>query len=136
MKFKATVIVFYAAIALTRATEPSPPELEQLEITPVEDNLDGFITLDKRRGCSGNRLNYEVCQGGFIARMNSYHNWYAGERTEMANLLTAIGFSYRAGGHCCARNSNRDYGITISNSMQSREDCGYCFSGNCKAEKH
>ncbi|MCJ1269762.1 hypothetical protein MMC22_009655 [Lobaria immixta] len=106
MKLKATLIIFYAAVALAGVTDQSPSEPEP----------DVHI-LEKRKGCSGNRLNNEVCQGGFIARMNSYHN------------------CFRAGGHCCARNKNRDYGITVSNSMQSREDCGYCFSGNCKAER-
>lgn len=126
MKLKATLIIFYAAVALAGVTDQSPSEPEP----------DVHI-LEKRKGCSGNRLNNEVCQGGFIARMNSYHNWYADKHTltYLGKLLTAIGFSFRAGGHCCARNKNRDYGITVSNSMQSREDCGYCFSGNCKAER-
>lgn len=37
--------------------------------------------------------------------------------------------SYRANGRCCARNRNRDYGVTVSNGAQHGENCGYCFTG-------
>ena len=63
MKFRNTLIILFAA-----ATLASP-------LIDESTSENEAFTLDKRRSCSGNRLNYEVCQGNFIAQMNSVHNW-------------------------------------------------------------
>jgi hypothetical protein len=54
----------------------------------------------------------------------------------MICLLTAANLSsYNKGGHCCAKNKNRDYGIAVTNKSQKGEDCGYCYSGGCKQDR-
>ncbi|KAL2016691.1 hypothetical protein VTK56DRAFT_3193 [Thermocarpiscus australiensis] len=74
-------------------------------------------TLEKRKGCSKHRKQGDVCKGRVLAKMNSRHNCY-----------------HKKSGHCCAKNKNGDYGIDVTSSTQSGEDCGYCFSGKCRAE--
>ncbi|KAK3293841.1 uncharacterized protein B0H64DRAFT_374707 [Chaetomium fimeti] len=89
-------------------------EGEEIEVD-IGDELD-LSTLEKRRGCSGHRRQNDVCKGNALFKMNSRHN------------------CYRRGGHCCAKSKNGDYGIQVTSGTQSGEDCGYCFSGKCRAE--
>lgn len=41
-----------------------------------DDYAEDVFGLEKRRGCTGHRKTTDVCQGKFIAKMNSRHNWY------------------------------------------------------------
>ncbi|RSL82710.1 hypothetical protein CEP51_004989 [Fusarium floridanum] len=77
-------------------------------------NQEGFLKLEKRKGCSGNRLNTDECQGNRIRAFNSFHNCQS------------------AGGHCCAREKTREYGLDVRKGI-GREDCGYCYTGYCKS---
>ena len=78
MKLATSVIVLFAATTLAGATEALSDldDLEAYNATAFDDPAESF-DLEKRRSCSGHRKNNEVCQGNFIARMNSRHNWYA-----------------------------------------------------------
>ena len=68
MKFTNTLILLFATATATALATP-------LQDVSADENAIYHI-LEKRRSCSGNRLNYEVCQGNLIAKMNSRHNWY------------------------------------------------------------
>lgn len=86
MKFTNTLVVLCAAMALA---------------SPFKDEFSSendIIMLEKRRSCSGNRLEYEVCQGNLVAQMNSIHNWYV-------TLGTIFLYSY-----LYARDIGRDMG--------------------------
>lgn len=67
-------LLLSCSIATTLAAVASQP------ITP-HDLIPELIhpaELDKRRGCTGHRLQEDVCKGKQLGpRMNSAHNWYA-----------------------------------------------------------
>lgn len=154
MKFAATIIALYAAAALAVGTEPDD-KMDPLEDVELLDDLELFNgtsfdefdddfsedahILEKRRGCTGHRKTTDVCMGKFLGQMPSRHNWYATMsflqrdlQSAVANMILTIELSKGRGGHCCARNKNRDGGITIRSKTQKGEDCGFCFSGYCK----
>lgn len=73
MRINASIVVFCASLVLAgaRATDPSPP----LNARDIAAENDVFEILEKRRGCSGNRLNTDECQGNRGRSFNSFHNW-------------------------------------------------------------
>ncbi|KAI7917355.1 hypothetical protein M0657_003800 [Pyricularia oryzae] len=89
----------------------SSPAVTAENISPPEPNVLEVAHLERRRACSGHRLQNDVCQGRLIYQGSSRHN------------------CYRKDGKCCAKNKNRDYGIAVTNRAQKGEDCAYCFSG-------
>lgn len=52
-------------------------DFEPFNSTSFGDGEDpeNIFGLEKRRGCTGHRKTTDVCQGNFIARMSSRHNW-------------------------------------------------------------
>ncbi|KAK4102842.1 hypothetical protein N658DRAFT_522842 [Parathielavia hyrcaniae] len=88
----------------------------EFNLDDVQDDFD-LSTLKKRKSCSRHRKQGDVCKGRVLARMNSRHNCYQ-----------------KKSGHCCAREKNGDYGVQVTSGTKTGEDCGYCFSGNCRAE--
>ena len=81
MKTSSTLFFFFLSpIALATATEPplaitNRDPLNTTTQDAYEEDLPPI--LEKRKACSGNRLQTDVCQGNLIARMNSFHNWCA-----------------------------------------------------------
>jgi len=65
MKLLAYMPLFFAAVALASPTQPG--------LTPLEDDV--FAALEKRRGCSENREETDVCKGKRKQPFNSFHNW-------------------------------------------------------------
>ncbi|KAK4125187.1 hypothetical protein N657DRAFT_358391 [Parathielavia appendiculata] len=111
----------------------------EFDLDDVEDHLE-LSTLEKRKACSRHRKQGDVCKGRVLAKMNSRHNWYVHHWTSMClccdnSLRCSRPCSYqKKSGHCCAREKNGDYGVQVTSSTKTGEDCGYCFSGNCRAE--
>ncbi|KYK57405.1 hypothetical protein DCS_04414 [Drechmeria coniospora] len=99
-----------AALAVTLATlavaTPTPDE-NPFDIDP-RDNI-----LVARKSCSANRLKSDRCSGKKLRKQNSWHN------------------CKDKGGKCCAKNANGSGGRNVKDGI-GREDCGYCFSGQCK----
>ena len=93
MKFAVSIITLYAAAALAGATE-RVEDIEPFEDAELSGNMEPFnatgfdddefsedvFGLEKRRGCTGHRKTTDVCQGNFIAKMPSRHNWYANKQ--------------------------------------------------------
>ncbi|KAM5350743.1 hypothetical protein ACJ41O_007248 [Fusarium nematophilum] len=89
MKPGTYLLFLFSGIAIAEGLDPRVPE-------------DGFVKMEKRRGCSGNRLSTDQCQGKRMrAPFNSFHNCRS------------------AGGHCCALEKTRHSALLwtlISNS--------------------
>ncbi|KAI6355093.1 hypothetical protein MCOR25_008344 [Pyricularia grisea] len=122
MQLSLPPIVFLFTITALASSSPdagiatSPPVVVPENVSPPVPNVLEVARLEKRRACSGHRLQNDVCQGRLIYQGSSRHN------------------CYRKDGKCCAKNKNRDYGIAVTNRAQKGEDCAYCFSGTCKME--
>ncbi|KAF7627491.1 hypothetical protein F9C07_2227011 [Aspergillus flavus] len=70
--------------------------------------------LEARKSCSGQRQHADKCSGKRLGPMNSFHN--------CKNM----------DGKCCALNKDGSGALDVSRG-QGREDCGFCFTGKCKA---
>ncbi|EQL03792.1 hypothetical protein G6O67_003344 [Ophiocordyceps sinensis] len=100
-----------ATVAVTMATlaTASPTPDEGSGLSPRRYNI-----LEPRKGCSGQRNSEDKCSGKRLGPQNSFHN------------------CKNRAGKCCARNKDGSGGLDASRG-QGREDCGYCFTGKCKA---
>ena len=70
MKISTSIIALCVGLAVAG---PAKPDRRGPDISDHEDNV--FEALEKRKGCSGHRLNTDECQGKRIAPFNSFHNW-------------------------------------------------------------
>ncbi|EZF31030.1 hypothetical protein H101_05352 [Trichophyton interdigitale H6] len=64
--------------------------------------------------CSGERKSEDRCSGKRLGPQNSFHN------------------CKNRDGKCCAKNKDGSGGLDASKG-QGRDDCGFCFTGKCKA---
>ncbi|KJZ74698.1 hypothetical protein HIM_05815 [Hirsutella minnesotensis 3608] len=103
MKFATTIALTMATLAMA-----NPLPEDSLDISP-RDNI-----LEPRKGCSGERKHEDKCSGKRLSPQNSFHN------------------CKNRDGKCCAKNKDGTGGLDASRG-QGREDCGYCFTGKCKA---
>jgi hypothetical protein len=62
MQFSKCLLLLFPGISIAEGLDPSAKQ-------------EGFLKLEKRKGCSGNRLNTDECQGNRIRAFNSFHNW-------------------------------------------------------------
>ncbi|KAM4057257.1 hypothetical protein HRG_004087 [Hirsutella rhossiliensis] len=103
MKLAATLATLAMTLATLTAANPSPEDLGP------RDNI-----LEPRKGCSGQRNGEDKCSGKRLGPQNSFHN------------------CKNRDGKCCAKNKDGSGGLDASRG-QGREDCGFCFTGKCKA---
>ncbi|GAB0132748.1 hypothetical protein EsDP_00001175 [Epichloe bromicola] len=96
------------ALALATLVVATPTPDEGLDISPREN------ILEARKSCSGRRVKADKCSGRRLGPQNSFHN------------------CKNRDGKCCAKNKDGSGGLDASRG-QGREDCGYCFTGKCKA---
>ncbi|QPG97840.1 hypothetical protein C2857_006928 [Epichloe festucae Fl1] len=97
------------ALAIATLVVATPTPDEGLGISQ-RDNI-----LEARKGCSGERKPEDKCTGKKLKIQNSFHNCKT-----------------KTKGKCCAKNSDGSEGLDVDKG-QGREDCGYCFTGKCKA---
>ena len=89
--------------------------------------------LEARKSCSGQRQHADKCSGKRLGPMNSFHNWSDINRPLMtSSTLTLYIHSKNMDGKCCALNKDGSGALDVSRG-QGREDCGFCFTGKCKA---
>ncbi|PHH91252.1 hypothetical protein CDD83_1169 [Cordyceps sp. RAO-2017] len=104
MKFVSTI----ATVALAFATVAVANPMAEEGLSP-RDNI-----LEPRKGCSGNRESSDHCTGKKLGPQNSFHNCKGRD------------------GKCCSKNKDGSEGLDASKG-QGREDCGFCWTGKCKA---
>ncbi|EFR00377.1 hypothetical protein MGYG_03379 [Nannizzia gypsea CBS 118893] len=75
---------------------------------------DTAAAMGALKGCSGSRTNGDHCSGRRLGPQNSFRN------------------CKNRDGRCCAKNKDGTGGLDVGHGM-GREDCGFCFSGKCKA---
>jgi len=74
MKFGASIIMLLTGSAFAGVVDPVSREEPGMTAREAEgDNI--FAEVEKRAGCSGNRLETDVCQGKRIAPFDSFNNW-------------------------------------------------------------
>ncbi|KAI9832623.1 MAG: hypothetical protein M1826_001573 [Phylliscum demangeonii] len=114
MQLQALLICAVTALAATVAAMPAagPDAAPALGISARD--LAVRSLLEKRKNCSGSRHEDEVCGGKKLQKQNSFHN------------------CKNSGGKCCALDADGSKGINVDLGGGS-EDCGFCFSGKCKA---
>lgn len=91
--------------------------------------------LEARKGCSGTRASSDKCYGKRLGPQNSFHNWYVTRESLSGPSLVGQRLKNRSknrDGKCCAKNKDGSGGLDASKG-QGREDCGFCFTGKCKA---
>ncbi|KAE8422567.1 hypothetical protein BDV36DRAFT_245429 [Aspergillus pseudocaelatus] len=103
--------ISYASImmllSLTALAIPNPEAYSQ------DRSAHALNILEARKGCSGVRKHEDRCSGKRLREMNSFHDC-------------------KQMGKCCAKNKDGSGGVDVSRG-QGREDCGFCFTGKCKA---
>ena len=76
MKIVMGLLVLYSTVALAEVTAAFPRSPAN-SLSIIEDRDDDVLQpLEKRRGCSGHRLNSDRCEGKKLFPMNSFHNWW------------------------------------------------------------
>ncbi|KAF7595483.1 hypothetical protein BBP40_005819 [Aspergillus hancockii] len=111
MKFSTTFLYTFLAVTTLAAASPtSSNDIAAENVTPVSNAVPNLF--EKRKGCSGDRKDTDVCGGKKLAKQNSFHNC-----------------SGKTKGKCCAKNSDGSGGIDVNKG--GGENCGYCFSGTC-----
>ncbi|KAE8363280.1 hypothetical protein BDV27DRAFT_130187 [Aspergillus caelatus] len=104
--------ISYASImmllSLTALAIPNPEAYSQ------DRSAHALNILEARKGCSGARKYEDKCSGKRLGEMNSFHGCLQRE------------------GKCCAKNKDGSGGQDVKRG-QGREDCGFCFTGKCKA---
>ncbi|PFH59616.1 hypothetical protein XA68_12103 [Ophiocordyceps unilateralis] len=103
MKFASAFALTLATVAVAHHQSGDGPGLT------ARDNV-----LVRRKECSGTRSAEDKCSGKRAKPQNSFHNC---KNTD---------------GKCCAKNKDGSGGLDVSRG-QGRDDCGYCFTGKCKA---
>lgn len=74
MKFSTTFLYTFLAIATLGAASPTGSnDIAAENVTPVSDAVPN--PLVKRRGCSGERKDTDMCGGKKLAKQSSFHNW-------------------------------------------------------------
>lgn len=74
MKFSTTFLYTFLAVATLGAANPTGSnDIAAENVTPVGDAVPNL--LEKRKGCSGDRKDTDVCGGKKLATQNSFHNW-------------------------------------------------------------
>lgn len=74
MKFSTTFLYTFLAVATLGAANPTGSnDIAAENVTPVSDAVPNI--LEKRKGCSGDRKDTDVCGGKKLATQNSFHNW-------------------------------------------------------------
>ncbi|KYK62058.1 hypothetical protein DCS_03203 [Drechmeria coniospora] len=106
MKFTSAIAAIALGLASVSVASPTPDD--GFTVDP-RDNI-----LEPRKGCSGQRTNEDKCSGRRLGPQNSFHN------------------CKNRDGKCCAKNKDGSGGLDASRGV-GREDCGYCFTGKCKA---
>ena len=74
MKLSASIIALLVSSGIAAVVEPAPRDEGGMTAREV-DGGNVFTDVEKRAGCSGNRLETDVCQGRRIAPFNSFNNW-------------------------------------------------------------
>jgi len=70
MRVTATILVVFASTALARvASQPRSDSISVVASNPLVNNL------EKRKGCTGDRVQGDVCKGNVLRAQNSFHNW-------------------------------------------------------------
>jgi hypothetical protein len=76
MKIITALLALYSSVALAEVTAAFPRNpASSLNTLGGRDDGDLLQTLEKRKGCSGHRLNSDRCEGKKLFPMNSFHNW-------------------------------------------------------------
>ncbi|KAK5994445.1 hypothetical protein PT974_04919 [Cladobotryum mycophilum] len=109
MKFTAALTVLFSLAAIGTAT-PTGERAIIAEPLPT----DGATIFSAYKSCSSIRTNSDKCTGKRLGPQNSWHN------------------CKNRDGKCCAAHKDGSGGQDVARG-QGREDCGYCFSGKCKA---
>lgn len=74
MKFTAAALLILTVGFAAAATIPESAAPETSPNVPAVDVLTGG--LEERAQCSGERKKSDVCEGKFLKKRNSGHNWY------------------------------------------------------------
>jgi hypothetical protein len=121
--------IFAALLTFAACGVASPTPEEGISVDPRTN------TLEARKGCSGQREVGDKCSG-----KNWGHKTPSITGTEHCNpyyIPSLVGqrltiCSKNWAGKCCAKNKDGSGGLDASRG-QGREDCGFCFSGECMA---
>ncbi|KAB8223028.1 hypothetical protein BDV33DRAFT_167773 [Aspergillus novoparasiticus] len=104
--------ISYASImvllSMTALAIPNPEAYSQ------DRSAHALNMLEARKGCSGQRKHEDKCSGKRLGPMNSFHG------------------CKETNGKCCAKYKDGSGALDASRG-QGREDCGFCFTGKCKA---
>ncbi|KAF7622467.1 hypothetical protein F9C07_8484 [Aspergillus flavus] len=111
MKISTTFLYTFLAITTLGVASPTGNDAVAAEnVSPAYVETESFF--EKRKGCSGDRKDSDVCGGKRLAEQNSFHNCKG-----------------KSKGKCCAKNSDGTGGIDVNKG--GGETCGYYFSGKC-----
>ncbi|KAE8375566.1 hypothetical protein BDV26DRAFT_13045 [Aspergillus bertholletiae] len=111
MKISTTFLYTFLAITTLGVASPTGNNAVAVEnVTPA--HAEAASLFDKRKSCSGERKESDVCSGKKLAEQHSFHNCKT-----------------KSKGKCCATNSDGSGGIDVNKG--GGEKCGYCFSGKC-----
>ncbi|KAE8391178.1 hypothetical protein BDV23DRAFT_171773 [Aspergillus alliaceus] len=108
--YTAFLYTFLAITTLGVASPTGNSDIAADNVTPADAGVPNVF--EKRRGCSGDRKDTDVCGGKKLAEQNSFHNCAS-----------------KNNGKCCAKNKDGSGGIDVNKG--GGENCGYCFSGKC-----